>query len=60
LYDVVADPYELKNLADDPQHAKPLTELREKLKQWRLQQGEDLNKVPMPEDARHGDIPYAQ
>ena len=60
LYDVVADPYELKNLADDPAHATTLAELREKLKQWRLQQGEDLNKVPMPEDARHGEIPYAQ
>jgi N-sulfoglucosamine sulfohydrolase len=60
LYDVASDPYELKNLADDPQHAKTLAELREKLKAWRLQQGEDLDKVPMPEDARHGSIPYAQ
>jgi arylsulfatase A-like enzyme len=60
LYDVVADPYELENLADDPQHAKTLSELREKLKQWRIQQGEDLSKAPMPEDARHGEIPYAQ
>ncbi|MEA2735625.1 MAG: hypothetical protein QOE14_2076 [Humisphaera sp.] len=60
FYDVAADPYELKNLAGDPQHAKTLAELREKLKQWRLQQGENLNKVPMPEDARHGEIPYAQ
>jgi uncharacterized sulfatase len=60
LYDVVADPYELKNLAEDPKYANPLAELREKLKQWRLQQGEDLSKVPMPEDARQGEIPYAQ
>jgi uncharacterized sulfatase len=60
LYDVASDPYELKNLADDRQHAKTLAELREKLMEWRLAQGEDLNKVPMPEDARHGSIPYAQ
>ena len=60
LYDVESDPYELKNLAGDPRHGKTLAELRERLKQWRLQQGEDLSKVPMPEDARHGKIPYAQ
>jgi uncharacterized sulfatase len=60
LYDVQADPYELKNLAEDPQHARTLAELREKLKAWRLQQGEDLDKVLMPEDARKGSIPYAQ
>ena len=60
LYDVEADPYELKNLAADPAHAATLAELREKLKAWRLQQGEDLNVVPMPEDARVGEVPYAQ
>ncbi len=60
LYDLQADPYELKNLIDDPAHAAVAMELREKLKTWRLQQGEDLNKVPMPEDAHQGDTPYAQ
>lgn len=60
LYDVQADPYELKNLADDPAHAKTLAELRERVKQWRVQQGEDLNHVPMPEDARLGEIQYAK
>ena len=60
LYDVVDDPYELKNLADDPQHRQTLAELRERLEEWRVAQGEDLTKVPMPEDARHGSIPYAQ
>jgi arylsulfatase A-like enzyme len=60
LYDVEADPYELKNLAADPAYAKTLDELRQKLKDWRLQQGEDLAKVPMPEDARSGPLPYAE
>jgi arylsulfatase A-like enzyme len=60
LYDVEADPYELKNLAADPAHAQTLEELRQKLKEWRLQQGEDLAKVPMPEDARSGPLPYAE
>jgi uncharacterized sulfatase len=60
LYDLQTDPYELKNLIDDPAHAAVAKELREKLKTWRVQQGEDLNKVPMPEDAQQGDTPYAQ
>jgi arylsulfatase A-like enzyme len=59
LYDVEKDPYELHNLAGDPAYAKPLAELREKVKQWRLQQGEDLNKAPLPEDARTGQFKYA-
>jgi arylsulfatase A-like enzyme len=60
LYDVEADPYELKNLAADPARAADLESLRQKLKDWRLQQGEDLSKVPMPEDARSGPLPYAE
>ena len=60
LYDVAKDPYEQHNLAADPAHAEALATLREKLKQWRLQQGEDLAKVPMPEDARKGNVPYAK
>jgi N-sulfoglucosamine sulfohydrolase len=60
LYDVQADPYEMKNLIADPAHAAVVIELREKLKAWRIQQGEDLAKVPMPEDARHGEIIYAK
>jgi uncharacterized sulfatase len=60
LYDVAADPYELKDLATDPKYAETLKELRENLNAWRVKQGEDLNKIPMPEDARHGEIPYAQ
>ncbi len=59
LFDVEKDPYELKNLAQDPQYKKTLEELREKVNAWRLQQGEDLNKVPMPEDARTGELKYA-
>jgi hypothetical protein len=60
LYDLAKDPYEQNNLATDPAHAEPLATLREKLKAWRLQQGEDLSKVPMPEDARKGNVPYAK
>ena len=57
LYDVEADPFELNDLAADPAHAKTLKALREKVKEWRLQQGEDLDKPLMPEDVRAGDGP---
>lgn len=60
LYDVEADPYELKNLIDDPVYAQVAGELRGKLNAWRIQQGEDLSKVLMPEDGRKGDVPYAK
>ena len=33
--------------------------LRDRVRQWRVQQGEDLNRAPMPEDARTGEIRYA-
>ncbi len=34
LYDLKADPWETKNLADDPAHAEILAELKAKLKNW--------------------------
>ena len=34
LYDSEADPYEVKNLAADPQHAEKLAELRAELERW--------------------------
>jgi N-sulfoglucosamine sulfohydrolase len=60
LYDLEKDPWEQRNLAADPAHADTLRELSAKLNAWRLQQGEDLSKVPLPEDARKGDVPYAR
>jgi arylsulfatase A-like enzyme len=60
LYDLGADSYEQKNLAGDAGQAKVMGELRDKLKAWRLGQGEDLAKVLMPEDARQGEVLYAR
>ena len=37
LYDLEADPDELKNLTDDAQHAKLIAELKDKLKAWQKQ-----------------------
>jgi arylsulfatase A-like enzyme len=60
LFDVENDPYEQNNLAGDARHATALAELRESLRRWRVEQGEDLAVVPMPEDAVRGDVPYAK
>lgn len=43
LYDIIADPNEAANLANDPRHAKKLIELRRMLKRW-----ERLNNDAMP------------
>ena len=40
LYDLTKDPYELKNLADDPAQWKLLASLREKLDTWMKKQGD--------------------
>ncbi|MFO0928622.1 MAG: sulfatase [Gemmataceae bacterium] len=37
LYDVTADPAEVKNLAGDPAHAATLETLRKKLRDWQVQ-----------------------
>lgn len=60
LYDLQADPFEMKNLASDPAHAETLKQLREKVNAWRVQQGERLDSAPMPEDARTGKLLYNQ
>ena len=60
LYDIVTDPFELKNLASDPALAATLTALRERVRRWRLQQQESLERVMMPEDGRIGPLRYAQ
>jgi N-sulfoglucosamine sulfohydrolase len=60
LYDLETDPFELHNLASDARLAGELKRLRQLLKDWRIQQGEDLAKVAMPEDSRSGPLPYAE
>jgi len=41
LYDLAADPWELRNVADDPAHAKTVRELAEVLQQW-MEQSADF------------------
>ena len=40
LYDIIKDPYELKNLADNPENQKLLASLRKKLDAWMKHQGD--------------------
>ena len=40
LYDLESDPHEVVNLADQPEHAKLLGELQEKVRVWQKQTGD--------------------
>ncbi len=41
LYDLRRDPYEMKDIAGEPENKRVLEELRNKVKQWMVQQGDD-------------------
>jgi len=41
FYDVVVDPYEMQNLADDPRHAGRIAELKSRLRSWMQAQGDE-------------------
>lgn len=60
FYDLSSDPFELVNLANDPDYARTVAELRGRLDAWRVQQGERLDFAPMPEDAKQGKLPYRE
>lgn len=60
LYDIRKDPYELHNLADDPVYHQTVIDLRSKLEQWMVRQGEDPKNVKLPSEAQAGHYPYAQ
>ncbi len=51
LYDLANDPWELVNVADEPQHRDVLAELRLRLADWSIST-EDARPVPLP-DAKH-------
>ena len=48
LYDILADPFETKNLATDPNHADDLARLSDALDNWRTRYG-DLGDLPEAE-----------
>ncbi|NUM52785.1 MAG: sulfatase [Candidatus Hydrogenedentes bacterium] len=57
FFDTENDPYELHNLADDPTHARKLSELRKAMDAW-LDEESDLGLVP--ESELHRFLPAAQ
>ena len=52
LYDVVADPYEWNNLADNPEYAETKRELRRELLRWMKDMG-DLGQQTEMEALEH-------
>lgn len=48
LYDLVADPYEIHNLSDDPEHATILSQMRQQLAEW---QASTNDQGRTPEDS---------
>lgn len=49
LYDVQKDPHELRNLANDPAHARTLKQLRETLTAWEKATGDSVPKARTPD-----------
>jgi arylsulfatase A-like enzyme len=53
LYDIVADPHEMKNLAGEGAHAATVRELRAKVRGWMKQQGDEGQVFGKPRLAAH-------
>lgn len=47
LYDLQADPHEIRNLADSPEHRRQLAELRGRLERW-IEETNDQGRTPEP------------
>lgn len=52
LYDLLADPWELTNVVDDPAHREKLAEMRLLLANWSICT-EDSRPVPLPDEERY-------
>jgi arylsulfatase A-like enzyme len=55
LYDLTADPFELKNLAGDPKYADTLAAMRQKLADWEERTG-DKGRKPEPMEMYDSDM----
>ncbi|MEM7478958.1 MAG: sulfatase, partial [Planctomycetota bacterium] len=54
LYDCESDPMQMKNLADDPQYADVVTELKVELESWMKSQGDDAKQSELAALTRQG------
>ena len=54
FYDLATDPWELKNLADDPAQADRKAALSKELDAWMAQQGDKGNETEMKARERQG------
>ena len=54
LYDLQSDPYEIQNLAEDPDYASIKSRLREQLDAWMTQQGDKGLETEMVATSRQG------
>jgi N-sulfoglucosamine sulfohydrolase len=52
LYDLQKDPFEMSNLADDPEHANVLKSLKKQLAQWCKTQGDKAALKQLSEESR--------
>jgi arylsulfatase len=50
LYHVADDPHQLRNLANEPQHAATLAEMRTLLDQWSEETGDSVPAIATPND----------
>ena len=60
LFDLQNDPHEIKDLAGDPAHAKEITRLTDKLKDWQRQLGDKQplqSEKPMPAEFDFSKVP---
>ncbi|MCI0705835.1 MAG: sulfatase-like hydrolase/transferase [Planctomycetia bacterium] len=55
LYDLTADPFEVKNLANDPAHKPTLAAMQKKLTDWE-EKTNDLGRKPEPEKMYDSDM----
>ncbi|WP_430454342.1 sulfatase family protein [Rhodopirellula europaea] len=55
LYDLVSDPHELHNLANDPDHQSMLVQMRAKLNQW-MEETNDQGRTPEPDAQYESDM----
>lgn len=53
LYDISNDPYEIKNLAQSPEHQEVVRRMREALERW-IRETKDLGEIPEAELIRRG------